>query len=338
MRPWELGSDDLENEFLRLERKKSDLDQHIQDEELEIEVIKKELSTINSKITVLEGKIGISIEEFNEKEVELDTIAKKIEAFNVTRIKILRKIDLLSSEIQELTKYNEERKIRAIEVGEKPEVIRADRNAVLAEYNQIKGQLDLLEITTDVAPETIEKQEEKVEWMKKEMDENQKHLSNLKVDLDKRLAEWKSELTNVVTHLNRMLNLLLKEVFETISIGIKNYSDERNAALEIKAETQGDKRQYRQLSGGEKTLLAQAIILALHMINQSPLHAIDEFTQKLDKKNRALAFSMALSTYKIAKENRMLTPQFILITPTLDDVSLTEEFTHKVLIESKVVL
>ena len=170
------------------------------------------------------------------------------------------------------------------------------------------------------------------------MDENQKHLNNLKVDLDKRLVEWKSELTNVVTHLNRMLNLLLKDVFETISIGIKNYSDERNAALEIKAETQGDKRQYRQLSGGEKTLLAQAIILALHMINQSPLHAIDEFTKKLDKKNRALAFSMALTTYKIAKENRMLTPQFILITPTLDDVSLTEEFTHKVLIESKVVL
>lgn len=338
LRPWELGSDDLENEFLRLERKKSDLEQHIQDEELEIEVIKEKLRTIISKITELEGKIGIFIEEFNEKEIELDTIAKKSEEFNITRVKILRKIDLLSSEIQELTKYNEERKIRAREVGEKPEVIRNDREAVLAEYNQIKGQLDLLEITTDVAPETIEKQEEKVEWMKKEVDENQKHLNNLKTDLDKRLAEWKSELTNVVTHLNRMLNLLLKDVFETISIGIKNYSDERNAALEIKAETQGDKRQYRQLSGGEKTLLAQAIILALHMINQSPLHAIDEFTQKLDKKNRALAFSMALTTYKIAKENRMLTPQFILITPTLDDVSLTEEFTHKVLIESKVVL
>jgi len=72
------------------------------------------------------------------------------------------------------------------------------------------------------------------------------------------------------------------------------------------------------------------------MINQSPIHAIDEFTQKLDKRNKALAFSMALATYNLAKENRIITPQFVLITPMLDDVELSEEFTHKVLIESKV--
>ncbi len=72
------------------------------------------------------------------------------------------------------------------------------------------------------------------------------------------------------------------------------------------------------------------------MINHSPIHAIDEFTQKLDKRNKALAFSMALATYKISKENRIITPQFILITPSLDDVELSEEFAHKVLIESKV--
>ncbi|GAI77570.1 unnamed protein product, partial [marine sediment metagenome] len=79
-----------------------------------------------------------------------------------------------------------------------------------------------------------------------------------------------------------------------------------NSGLIIEAETKGDDRKYRQLSGGEKTLIAQAIILALHMINHSPIHAIDEFTQKLDKKNKSLAFSMALATYKIAKENRSI--------------------------------
>ena len=47
---------------------------------------------------------------------------------------------------------------------------------------------------------------------------------------------------------------------------------------------------------------------------------------------------MALATYRLAKENRTISPQFILITPTLDDVELSEEFSHKILIESKVKL
>jgi chromosome segregation ATPase len=161
-------------------------------------------------------------------------------------------------------------------------------------------------------------------------------LKNLKNDLERRIDEWEGGLYNIVTHLNRMLNLLLRDTFDTISVKITNYNEERNASLIIEAVTKGDKRSYRQLSGGEKTLIAQAIILALHMINHSPIHAIDEFTQKLDKKNRALAFSMALATYNLAKENRTITPQFILITPMLDDVDLSKEFSHKVLIESKV--
>ncbi|MCK4973298.1 MAG: hypothetical protein KAS52_08245, partial [Candidatus Heimdallarchaeota archaeon] len=164
------------------------------------------------------------------------------------------------------------------------------------------------------------------------------HLDNLKKDLEKRLAEWEGSLKQIVSHLNKMLNLLLKDVFENVSLSIVNYIDETNSGLIIEAETKGDDRKYRQLSGGEKTLIAQAIILALHMINHSPIHAIDEFTQKLDKKNKSLAFAMALATYEIAKENRSITPQFILITPSLDDVQLSDEFTHKILIESKVIV
>ncbi|MCG3257714.1 MAG: hypothetical protein KAU62_16545, partial [Candidatus Heimdallarchaeota archaeon] len=204
------------------------------------------------------------------------------------------------------------------------------------EYNKVKGQLELLEITPEVSQDSIEKQEQQVSILQDEVKNAEIHLNNLKKDLEKRIDEWEGGLHNIVDHLNKMLNLLLQDVFVNVSIQIRNYYDEKYAGLHIEAETKGDNRKYRQLSGGEKTLLAQAIILALHMINHSPIHAIDEFTQKLDKRNKALAFSMALATYKISKENRIITPQFILITPSLDDVELSEEFTHKVLIESKV--
>ncbi len=336
LKPWNLGKNELENEFLKLEQLKNTAEAQIRSEQIGINNLGSNITSISSNLLEVETALIEKERTYSSKKNEYNQLDDQIQLYRTKREKIIRQLEFLNAEFIELDEQHQILIKNAQDKGSPPETIRENQEDIFSEYNQIKGQLELLEITPDISQEVIEKQENHVNLIKIEAQKAEEHLKNLRDDLDKRISEWEGGLHNIVTHLNKMLNLLLKDTFMNISIQIKNYNDERNAGLYIEAETKGDNRKYRQLSGGEKTLLAQAIILALHMINHSPIHAIDEFTQKLDRKNKALAFSMALLTYRLAKESRIITPQFILITPSLDDIELSEEFSHKILIESKV--
>jgi chromosome segregation ATPase len=336
LRPWKMGTDEIENEFLRLQQIKSAAETLVRTETENLTNLDLEISKLADEIVVFENDVLGNQKKFDTLKNKLFHLNEEIKDLSAEKDKNIRLIDILEIEVTDLKTTYENLHEQAIEKGESPENIRSDKEEITSEYNRIKGQLELLEITPEVSQESIERQEKHVNTLQEEVKNTEVHLNNLKQDLDKRISEWEGGLHNIVDHLNKMLNLLLQDIFENVSIQIRNYNDEKNAGLHIEAETKGDDRRYRQLSGGEKTLLAQAIILALHMINHSPIHAIDEFTQKLDKRNKALAFSMALATYRISKESRIITPQFILITPSLDDVELSKEFAHKVLIESKV--
>ncbi|MHA1591507.1 MAG: AAA family ATPase [Candidatus Heimdallarchaeaceae archaeon] len=338
LRPWEMSGDEIERKFINLESRKNEVEQQLGEESKGLEQIDEKIESHASQLIVMDNELKVKRSLEQNKKNEFSELSYSINELSSRKNRILRHVELLTVEVEEIKKQYSELLSLAQEKGLQTEVIRENKEDIFSEYSKIKGQLELLEITPAVTEETLKEQERQVEALKVEVEENQKHLDNLKKDLEKRLAEWEGSLKQIVSHLNKMLNLLLKDVFENISLSIVNYNDETNSGLIIEAETKGDDRKYRQLSGGEKTLIAQAIILALHMINHSPIHAIDEFTQKLDKKNKSLAFAMALATYEIAKENRSITPQFILITPSLDDVQLSDEFTHKILIESKVIV
>ncbi len=336
LKPWKMGADEIENEFLRLQQIRTAAESLVRSETENLTKLDTEITKLADNIIVIEKTVSEEQKKFDVVRNKLNNLNQEIKDFSAEKNKLIRMIDFLEIEVSDLKTAFETLNEQAVQKGEPPENIRSDKEEISSEYNKIKGQLELLDITPEVSQESIEKQEQHVNILRDEVKNTEVHLNNLKEDLDKRINEWEGGLHNIVEHLNKMLSLLLQDIFENVSIQIRNYNDEKNAGLHIEAETKGDNRKYRQLSGGEKTLLAQAIILALHMINHSPIHAIDEFTQKLDKRNKALAFSMALATYRISKESRIITPQFILITPSLDDVELSKEFAHKVLIESKV--
>ncbi len=338
LRPWEMSGDEIERKYINLESRKNEVEQQLGEESKGLEQIDEKIESHASQLIVMDNELKIKRSLEQNMKNEFSELSHSINELSSRKNRILRHVELLSVEVEEIEKQYSELLSLAQEKGLQPEVIRENKEDIFSDYSKIKGQLELLEITPAVTEETFKEQERQVEALRVEVEENQKHLDNLKKDLEKRLAEWEGSLKQIGSHLNKMLNLLLKDVFENISLSIVDYKDETNSGLIIEAETKGDDRKYRQLSGGEKTLIAQAIILALHMINHSPIHAIDEFTQKLDRKNKSLAFAMALATYEIAKENRSITPQFILITPSLDDIQLSDEFTHKILIESKVIV
>ncbi|MHA1316297.1 MAG: AAA family ATPase [Candidatus Heimdallarchaeaceae archaeon] len=327
---------DVSTELTNLFMEKEKLEEEIREEEELIEKIQEELNEYDAKLNSLLEKIEkLSKAHFTTCN-QLDNLEKEIQEYRRNKKNLLTTLNKLNAELPSLQETIDELKKQIEEIGDRPETIRDERELIASEVHEIKGQLSYIQIQTNISAETINSQRIRVEKLEELIEKGNKHLENLKIDIEKRLDQWISALQKIVDHLNGSLKNLLSEVFEEISISITNYKNEKEASLIISAKTKNKNLNYRQLSGGEKTLIAQAIILSLHLISHSPLHVIDEFTQKLDKKNRAYAFSVAYSVYLLAKQNRLIVPQFILISPGIEDVKLNEDFNHNVLIETKV--
>ncbi len=333
LNPWSLSKNQLENQILLIEERRQEFLTEVAIEKNAIKTIENKIYTIEKKMVKLSELIQTKKLEKERISGNMSEINSELEGLAREKQSLVEKKSRYSSELQEFNSFLPLKMKKAEESGEKPSEIRENRDTISKEYYSIKGQLELINITPEISEETIKSQQKKVENLIKTNEGEREHLKNLEKDLQKRLEEWETGIINVVEDLNAALSFLLADVFETIFIKISNYRDQRRAELHIEAQTKGDNRSYRQLSGGEKTLIAQAIILGLHQ-NHCPIHAIDEFTQKLDYKNKAHAFSMVLSLYNLSKEEETLLPQFILITPTLDNVKLSPKFSHHILIES----
>ncbi|MHA1220765.1 MAG: hypothetical protein ACTSQB_03435, partial [Candidatus Heimdallarchaeota archaeon] len=220
--------------------------------------------------------------------------------------------------------------------GERPEEIRL-YSVIRDEKSRIEGHLESIGIS-NVDEDKIEAQKAKVESLKIYMTEREEHITNLRADLEARLAFWNGELQEIITNITKSMKLLLSGIFERIKLKITKITQPEEAGLYIEAITKGDSyRDFRELSGGEKVLAIEGLILAMHTLTDSPIHAIDEFTQRLDEKNKALAFSIAVRTQKLAGENSRFTPQFLLFCPDALNVDVSKDVNHMVVSEMKVI-
>ena len=340
------------------------LHQEIQALGMPDEKILGKIETINEIIATIEAKTQEYIIHQNSLKLELDEAEDDFATYAIKRNEVKKNIDdlkeiieLLRIESHSLTEKStrlltlelnfdveyesylqekNEREGRAKQKGERPEEIR-NYTEIRDELNRIEGHLDSIGIS-NVDEDKIEAQKVKVESLQTYMVEREEHITNLRADLEARLAFWNGELQEVVTNITRSMKLLLGGIFEKIRLKVTNINKPDEAGLYIEAITKGKAyRDFRELSGGEKVLAIEGLILAMHTLTDSPIHAIDEFTQRLDEKNKALAFSIAVRTQKLAGENSRFIPQFILLCPDALDVDLSDNIHHMVVSEMKVV-
>ena len=125
---------------------------------------------------------------------------------------------------------------------------------------------------------------------------------------------------------------LTSNIFAKVKNEIDN-PDLEKAGLELSAVTKGDFRHDQALSGGEKVLLMECLILALHASTTSPLHVIDEFTQRLDTKNKTKIFMIVKELLSNSKEET----QFILITPDTLGIAIEDNIQHVVVSQAQIV-
>lgn len=209
--------------------------------------------------------------------------------------------------------------------GKQPKEIRTIKN-IQSERAYLEGQLANLQVTV-LSEEEYETQKARVLKLENEVVGSDTHLAKLKTDMTKRFENWHQEVVAQISGISAIMNRLMNFMVQGVQLRIENLRDPKLAGLQIEVRRHSQKwLDLAQLSGGEKVLTVEAMILALHFLTDSPLHAIDECTQRLDLQFKAQSFDMVRQAV-LDLGNRSTSPfapQFILLAPDTLGVEFPE--------------
>ncbi len=331
------GNEELQRELSQLEASHH---QHV----LEMKESRKQLEEISKKINVLKKQKKTAIKKKKELQQELKDIEKrifsqenKLQEIIEEKAKIQENITTLEEELFNVQNQLDE-KLRNILSTEDSDRLSNLSNDIPG-LEELEREIAILSAKINQIQATEKDEEEylkhlgKFEELKKYLSERERHLSGLLEDFDKRLNSWKEKLLIIIQEIGKNMNELLGHKYE-VALRVKNVHRIDQTELDIlikealsstksldtfdETKKRNEWRDLSQLSGGEKQLVAEAFFLALHLTVNTPLHTIDEFSQRLDRDNIGLALAMVERASEISTRQAPYQTQFLLIAPELE--------------------
>ncbi len=179
-----------------------------------------------------------------------------------------------------------------------------------AKVSKLKNRLDNYGEINPMAVEAYEEMQERYETIKNQRDD----ILKAKEDLMETIKEIEDTATRQFLEAFEQVRLHFIEVFrslfsegDTADLILLNPDDPLNSKIEIVAKPKGKRPQtISQLSGGEKTLTATALLFALYLLKPAPFCIFDEVDAPLDDVNIE-KFNRIIK--KFSKES-----QFIIVT------------------------
>lgn len=310
-------SDRLKRAELKLQETKDDilaLQKQYEAKNTVLQVIKKDDKMLQDNVSAIDKEIAIT-------ETNIRNAKEKLELASQEFVEIQNLVKESETKITNFTNM-------AKNIGTRPDEIR-ERQAIELELKEVTTKLALIK-DKSIPKEKLDEQEKRVVELRDNLEKRRDHLENLREDIGKRLDKWNTQIEPFIIQLGDKLKEITANIFADVKLKIDNIDLEK-AGLELKAVTKGDFRNDQALSGGEKVLLMECLILALHALTISPLHVIDEFTQRLDLKNKTKIF---LIVRELLKHSSIGT-QFILITPDTLGLELESDIQHVVVSQAE---
>ena len=310
----EKGSNTLSIEK-REEEKKRNL-KRIEELQAEIQGILKKNSSLKEEKTGRELKLEALSEERRVLEEELSGMLDKVTDHNSTIIalqemqgKIEAKKAKMESELETfqnrlwdeygLTYGN------ALELRQEINNVRTTQSRI----NELKAEIRELGPVNVAAIEDYSKTKERYNFMKNQHDDLVKSEEKLRRVIQEITQVMKKQFIEQFEIINRNFNIVFRELFEGGFAEVR-LADEENvleSGINIIVQPPGKKLQNMMLlSGGERALVAIALIFAILRMRPAPFYILDEIEASLDDAN----------VYKFAEYLRRYTDklQFIVIT------------------------
>ena len=307
-------------ELEQLKKRKQELEEEAEKHKEELEIYEQSANNLITKIDELE-------EELRDLEARIFEAERTIASLSGELKRITQEIKEISKSLEVLEWELEEKISLAKEAGEQPENVRVS-HVIEEEMIKIKTHLENI-IGAEVNEAEVEKLRAEVADLEKYLEERKIHMQGLIEDINARLNRWAEDISELTSFLSaKVTELLAPTGIGQVSIRVKKVADPSQAELSIIVKGAGrPPRKFESLSGGEKVVLVTAILLSLHLRSETSIHGIDEFSQRLDPKNTALAFRILWETAKkTMEEDRVIMPQFLIFLPGISSqVELNEE-------------
>ena len=305
---------------------------------------------LQQQIAEIDGQVEELEEEYHQREEELSKLLPRLRNLEDSlhrlesrRLRREAEIERLARELRrrrtEMTLLQDQlrrQRDQALRIGPRPKQVREPRVA-REERAKIQGIIEGIRATEEDR-RAFEEQKQLVRRLHGYLEERRRHLDNLMGDVQRRLGEWRRHLEETVEALNQRMNQLLCHFLKQVKLTIR-YPDEPSRAelyIQTAIDRKGSWRAYRNISGGERVLATQIFILALHTLAKSPLHVIDEFTQRLDEASRAAVLSVVQRAAELSREDLAVEPQFLLMAPTSVGLQIPPTIHHIVLVKGQV--
>ena len=288
-------SKENENSDLKEEKEKNsnvvmELSQNIEELEKNEEQLQKEIeehikiyNSENRDIEVLnERENNLSNEERelskDKSKLETDLLHSNDRLEKITEVieKIKTDIENINEKLTELTDVT----AKAVEV----EKLKTSKDYLRSLENKINnfGDVNLLAINE------FKELKEKYDYLARERDDvvkSRKQVMDLIQEIDERIHE---DFHTTYENINENFNKMCEETIRNTEgrLNIINPEDFDNCGIEIFVKFKNKKKQpLSLLSGGEKSMVAIAFIMAIFMYKPSPFTFLDEIEAALDEKN-----------------------------------------------------
>ena len=288
-------SKENENSDLKEEKEKNsnvvmELSQNIEELEKNEEQLQKEIEE-HIKIYNSENR---DIEVLNEKENNLSNEEREL-----SKDKSKLETDLLHSNdrLEKITEVIEKIKTDIENINEKLTEL-TDITAKAVEVEKLKSSKDYLRSLENkinnfgdvnlLAINEFKELKEKYDYLARERDDvvkSRKQVMDLIQEIDERIHE---DFHTTYENINENFNKMCEETIRNTEgrLNIINPEDFDNCGIEIFVKFKNKKKQpLSLLSGGEKSMVAIAFIMAIFMYKPSPFTFLDEIEAALDEKN-----------------------------------------------------
>ena len=288
-------SKENENSDLKEEKEKNsnvvmELSQNIEELEKNEEQLQKEIeehikiyNSENRDIEVLnerENNLGNEERELSKDKSKLETDLlhsnDRLEKITEVIEKIKTDIENINEKLTELTDVT----AKTVEV----EKLKSSKDYLRSLENKINnfGDVNLLAINE------FKELKEKYDYLARERDDvvkSRKQVMDLIQEIDERIHE---DFHTTYENINENFNKMCEETIRNTEgrLNIINPEDFDNCGIEIFVKFKNKKKQpLSLLSGGEKSMVAIAFIMAIFMYKPSPFTFLDEIEAALDEKN-----------------------------------------------------
>ena len=288
-------SKENENSDLKEEKEKNsnvvmELSQNIEELEKNEEQLQKEIEE-HIKIYNSENR---DIEVLNERENNLSNEEREL-----SKDKSKLETDLLHSNdrLEKITEVIEKIKTDIENINEKLTEL-TDITAKVVEVEKLKASKDYLRSLENkinnfgdvnlLAINEFKELKEKYDYLARERDDvvkSRKQVMDLIQEIDERIHE---DFHTTYENINENFNKMCEETIRNTEgrLNIINPEDFDNCGIEIFVKFKNKKKQpLSLLSGGEKSMVAIAFIMAIFMYKPSPFTFLDEIEAALDEKN-----------------------------------------------------